>query len=93
MEFEMPVDPGSFAAAMLGLIVGLLGMRFAWKLVNQFPREKHEGERIREARAAEEAAAAAEAATAEGSVDNPADSDDDASPADGPADGNSKNDG
>lgn len=58
MEFEMPVSPGALAATIFGLVVGLLGLRLAWKLVTQFPREKHEGERRREA----EAAAAEEAA-------------------------------
>ena len=66
MEFEMPVSPGALAATMLGLVVGLLGMRFAWKLVTQFPREKHEGERRREAEQA-----AAEAALEKTAEDTP----------------------
>ena len=61
MEFEMPVSPGALAATMFGLVVGLLGLRFAWKVVTQFPREKHEGERRREA----EQAAAEQAEQAE----------------------------
>ncbi len=70
MEFEMPVSPGALAATIFGLVVGLLGLRFAWKFVTQFPREIHEGERRREAeQAAAEAATAEEAAAEEATAE------------------------